>query len=184
MSRLEDKYNHHCEHRSDIHEHLPTLKLYASECQHITEMGVRWIVSTYAFLVGKPKKMISYDFQDPNTWGADINETKSIAEESGIDYQFHVQDVLKLEIEPTDLLFLDTWHVYDQLRQELELHSPKARKYIIMHDTTSFEFNGEGEGHKGLWPAVEEFLVKHPEWVIKERFTNNNGLTILQRNVL
>jgi len=34
---------------------------------------------------------------------------------------------------------------------------------------------------KGLWHAIEEFLVEHPEWKIKERFRNNNGLTILCR---
>ena len=33
----------------------------------------------------------------------------------------------------------------------------------------------------GLWPAVEDFLEKHPEWVLHERYTNNNGLTILKR---
>ena len=36
---------------------------------------------------------------------------------------------------------------------------------------------------KGLWPAVEEFLQEHPEWTIERRYTNNNGLTILKRNV-
>jgi len=40
------------------------------------------------------------------------------------------------------------------------------------------EWVGDG---KGLWPAVEEFINEHPEWKIKERFTNNNGLTILER---
>jgi hypothetical protein len=39
----------------------------------------------------------------------------------------------------------------------------------------------EEEIRKGLWPAVEEFLVDHPEWVLKERYTNNNGLTVLER---
>jgi hypothetical protein len=39
----------------------------------------------------------------------------------------------------------------------------------------------EEEIRKGLWPAVEEFLIDHPEWRLKERFTNNNGLTVLER---
>ena len=34
---------------------------------------------------------------------------------------------------------------------------------------------------RGLWPAVLEFLSKHPEWVLEARYTNNNGLTILRR---
>lgn len=53
---LEQKYTELCVNPSDINEHLPTLKKYAEECDHITEMGVRGIVSTYALLMGKPKK--------------------------------------------------------------------------------------------------------------------------------
>jgi hypothetical protein len=49
---------------SDINEHLPILKKYASQCSHITEMGVRTGVSTWSFLASNPKKMISYDITD------------------------------------------------------------------------------------------------------------------------
>ena len=35
----------------------------------------------------------------------------------------------------------------------------------------------------GLWPAIEEFLVSNPEWILKERFTNNNGLTVLEKTI-
>lgn len=38
------------------------------------------------------------------------------------------------------------------------------------------------EIEKGLWPAVTEFVGAHPEWSIAERFTHNNGLTILARS--
>ena len=34
---------------------------------------------------------------------------------------------------------------------------------------------------RGLWPAVEEFLENNTNWKIKERYTNNNGLTILEK---
>ena len=58
---ITENYNRLCEIPSDINEHLPTLMKYASECEHITEMGVRNIVSTFALLMGEPKRMISYD---------------------------------------------------------------------------------------------------------------------------
>ena len=80
-------------------------------------------------------------------------------------------------------MFIDTLHNYNQLKKELELHSHKARKYIIFHDTTSFEYIGEsyeGGYEKGIWPAIEE-LIEKGVWEIKERYTNNNGLTILSR---
>lgn len=177
---------------SDINEHIPTLIQYGSECDHITEMGVRAITSTWAFLGSAPKKLISYDIENPAKWGADINHVYDVAKHYGLDYEFRKENVLKLEIEETDLLFLDTWHAYDQLKAELELHSSKARKYIIMHDTTSYEFKDEPltsenawEGEppigRGLWLAITEFLDSTNEWELHKRYTNNNGLTILKR---
>ena len=69
-----------------------------------------------------------------------------------------------------------------------------------MHDTTVDEWYGEtircgGDAHaqsllsgipvdeinRGLWPAIVEFLAANPEWVLHERFTNNNGLTVLRK---
>ena len=180
MDKLKEIYERLCSTPSDINEHLPTLKKYAEECEHITEMGVRWVVSTYALLMGKPKKLISYDINGIN-W-------QPIAEmvKENTDFTFEVGNTLNLEIEETDLLFIDTLHNYNQLKGELELHGNKAKKYIIFHDTTSFEWIGESYTGKvdeiGLWPAIEEFLEKNPHWKIFERFTNNNGLTILKRN--
>ena len=99
-----------------------------------------------------------------------------------------------------DMTFIDTWHVYGQLKRELEKFSKVTNKYIIMHDTTVDGINGETvrmkwnaekqsketgipveEIKKGLMPAIEEFLVNNKNWIMKERFTNNNGLTILEK---
>jgi hypothetical protein len=174
---------------SDINEHIPTLIKYGSECEHITEMGVRWVVSTWAFLGTVPKTLKSYDMQDPSTWNVDIKNVYDTAKYHGVNFSFTKANVLDIEIEETDLLFLDTWHAYKQLKSELDLHAGKVRKYIIFHDTTTFatqdessyEFLGKewvGDG-KGIWLAIEEFLSVKPEWKLVERFTNNNGLTII-----
>jgi len=179
--------------QSDINEHIVTLVEYASTCDHITEMGVRGVVSTWAFLAGFPKKLISYDIQDPSYWGSDIKKVYDTAKYNNVEYHFNKANVLDVEIEETDLLFIDTWHTYDQLSSELELHSHKVNKYIIIHDTTSFEYNDEStasenrwtnsrSGLSGLWPAIRQFLEeKEKYWALHERFTNNNGLTILKR---
>lgn len=189
---LEQKINQLYQTPSDINEHLPTLLKYGHECEHITEMGVRGIISTWAFLGSAPKIMRSYDIQDPKEWDQDINQVYETAKYYGkTDFKFTQANVLEIEIEPTELLFIDTWHAYKQLKSELKLHSNKSSKYIILHDTTSYEFRDEtsyemwgdewkGTG-EGLWPAVEEFLIDNPQWVLHERFTNNNGLTILKR---
>jgi len=103
-------------------------------------------------------------------------------------------------MEDTDLLFIDTWHVYGQLKRELARWHSYAGKYIILHDTTVDEWQGESirvgwdaikqsketgipvdEIRKGLWPAVVEFLKEHSEWELHARYVNNNGLTVLRR---
>ena len=177
---------------SDINEHLPTLVKYGKESDHITEMGVRWIVSTWAFLAATPKKLISYDIQPPSKWGANLDEVYTKAEQEKVDYSFKLANVLDEDIEQTDLLFIDTWHSYKQLKAELAKFNTKVNKYIAIHDTTNYEFRDE-EGYEslgflsnteqkvGLWPAIEEFLEQHPEWVVHDRYVNNNGLTILKR---
>jgi hypothetical protein len=177
---------------SDINEHIPTFIEYGSECDHITEMGVRAITSTWAFLGAAPKKLISYDMEDPSHYGSNIQIVYDVAKQYGLNFEFKQADVLEIEIEETDLLFLDTWHAYDQLKAELDRHNSKTRKYIIMHDTTSYEsrdepltsentFKGEKSSGKGLWPAITEFLKSNSDWVMHKRYINNNGITILKR---
>jgi len=183
---------------SDINEHLPTLQKYAAQCRHITEMGVRSGTSTWSLLAGRPHKLVSYDF----TYHPNIEKIKTCAQAAEIDYQFIQKDVLDVEIENTDLLFLDTLHHYFQLTQELIKHPANVNKYLIFHDTTQYAFADEpfwedvlaaferlgksifdylSAAKKGLWPAIEEFLAANRQWHLKERFENNNGLTILER---
>jgi hypothetical protein len=144
-------------------------------------MGTRTVVSTYALMTGKPKKLISIDITPIENYGVDRNELKKLAAESGVDFEFIVGDTRNIEIEETDFLFIDTLHIYPQLKIELELHGNKAKRYIGFHDTTLFEYTGEDQtGDKGLWPAIEEFINDNPQWVVFDRYTNNNGLTILK----
>jgi hypothetical protein len=182
MELINNIYEHHCNRTSDINEHLPTLKKYSEEVDSVVEMGVRWVVSTWALLAGKPKTMTSIDIDNPLKHNVSIEKVEKIAEEAGIPYKFVQGDTTKIEIEECDLLFIDTWHVYDQLKQELELHGNKARKYLIFHDTTTFGERGESAGYKGLQPAIDEFLEKNSHWSVKEVFTNNNGLLVLERD--
>jgi hypothetical protein len=176
------------EEESDINEHIYTLKKYAEDCEHITEMGTRYVVSTWALLSGLPKKLICYDFLEGlnmDTVNANLNEIKNEATVNNVDFKFNQADVLSIEIEETDLLFIDTYHEYNQLKSELELHSKNVKKYLIFHDTTTFGEFGEtfkSANTVGIWPAIEEFLDTNKEWAIAEKFTNNNGLTILKKN--
>ncbi len=187
---LQTLYESYCNYPSDINEHLPTLKKYADECDHITEMGVREGVSFVALLNGKPKKMIGIDINLKEG----VKLIQELAESEGLNVEYIYGDTRNINIDPTDFLFIDTWHCYEQLKEELALHHSKVNKYIGFHDTTTYEYKNEKDfphwdpplvkkidNPKGLWPAIEEFLKANKNWKIKERFTNNNGLTILEK---
>lgn len=188
---LEEKIKQITHQTSDINEHIPTLTKYGMECNHITEMGVRGILSTWAFVAAAPVTLRSYDIQHPSTFGGDISEVEDYCKKINVDFTFTLANVLHIDIEKTDLLFIDTWHAYKQLKAELNRHSNKVNKYIILHDTTSFENHDESSYESwggewisegiGLWKAVTEFISGDSEWEIAERFINNNGLTILKR---
>lgn len=173
---LEEIYNYYAGTGSDINEHFPTLRKYASECKHITEFGTRFVVSTYALMAGLPEKLITYDITPhSNIWQAD-----AIAKANNVIFGFMERDTTKVQIEPTDLLLIDTLHNYSQCLTELTLHSNNVRKYIILHDTETYGEKGESSPY-GLKQAINEFLSKNPQWVQREHFTNCNGLTVLER---
>jgi hypothetical protein len=126
----------------------------------------------------------------------------ALCHKEGVNARFIQESDLKVEREKTDLLFIDTWHVYGQLKRELDYWEPYVTKYMILHDTTIDAIDGESvrestyynideqvkssgfpreEITKGLQPAIEEFLAKNPQWFVDIRLINNNGLTVLRR---
>ena len=184
----------------DIFEHLLTLQKCARECNSVIELGVISCVSSYPIITGllgnKGKRMVSTGVKKNQS----INDFEFLAR-NVIDYNFFEGNDLDYPItEDFDMVFIDTWHVRGQLQRELAKFAPRCNKYIAMHDTSVDEFVGESIrcGHNiaqevkdsgfslkeiqdGLWPAVMDFLESNPEWKIKVRYLNNNGLTILER---
>ena len=99
MKKILEIYLQHKETVSDINQHIETLYNLGKECSHITEMGVRWVSSTWPLVYSKPNKMVSYDIKkNPN-----IDRVISLCEEYSINYTFQEKDVLEIEIEPTEL---------------------------------------------------------------------------------
>ena len=172
---IEQRYNLLCLLPSDINEHLPTLKKYAEQSETIVELGVRKIVSTWAFLMGKPKQLISVDTTHPKEFGADLWEVMDAAQAAGIEFDFILKSSLEVDLPEHDFLFIDTLHTYDQLIAELERHHTKVKKFIAMHDTN---LAGDPDNMR---KAVNDFLDKHLEWEVAEHFDNCNGLTIFKR---
>jgi hypothetical protein len=157
-----------------INEHLGTLQHYASLCEHVTEFGVERGNSTSAFLLAQPKVLRSYDIVPLSCYEA------LLAIKGETDFKFIQEDVLKVDIEPTDLLFIDTYHDFSQLYAELFSHAFKVRRYILLHDTESFGMKGQHED-MGVLPAIAKFLLYNTEWRVKQHYRNCNGLTILEK---
>lgn len=189
MKTIQEKYEEASNTPSDINEHLAVLKEYADKCEHVTEMGVRGVVSTYAFLASKAKRVVGIDIVGhPN-----VSECMAISQNEGKDWTFICADVLKIEIEPTDFLFLDTFHTAAQLERELALHADKVSKYIGFHDVVTFWESGEYPANdlvasnqtncgRGLKYAIEPFLENNPQWKVAYRTDRNNGLLIIEKN--
>jgi len=156
--------------KSDINEHLSVMHKYANECNHITEFGVRTGVSTWAWLASKAKTIRCFDIENVNQ---NLKFHYESANATRKDFTFTCVNTVadKLEIEQTDLLFIDTNHTYECLSKELSLHGNKVNKYIIFHDTILF---------KDLNKAINEFLEANPNWVIKEKISSLPGLTIIK----
>ena len=166
---------------SDINEHIEVLRTLADSVEHVTEMGTRTGVSTRAFL-SSDVTLRAYDlFLDDY-----VTQLFELAQKEGKDAKYIGANVLETEIDETDLLFIDTWHCYDQLYAELTKHAPKVKKYIAYHDTQTYgtrseEFMGR-VGSNGLLPAIIHYMIDNPNvWHFKTHRTNNNGLTVIER---
>ncbi len=207
MDLIEYKYLQLCKDESsdeslDIFEHLPTLCRYATECETILETGVRGCVSSWALTLGllknnKPiKKLYLNDIVPCN-----IQSLLNVTDKLDINVYYLWKNNLDIQMtENVDMVFIDTWHVYGQLKRELAKFSKVTNKYIIMHDTTVDEIYGETircgwdarqqsiksgipieEILCGLGKAIDEFLNTNKNWILLEKYTNNNGLTVLKR---
>lgn len=164
---------------SDINEHLHILRNLARKCSHITEIGLMYANSSKAFLMTRPKKLVSIEKHD--VW-PQVKSLQSIAIRAGIDWEIINKGSLEIEIDETDMLFIDSFHTYGHLKNELKRHGNKARKYLAFHDTVTFGKVGEDGSKPGLVQAIKEFQKENPHWKLHKDLKNNNGLTILIRN--
>ena len=197
---LHQHYEKACSIPSDINEHVPVLRALAKECSSVVEIGLRTMVSSWGILQGLSENPSSYR----SYLGIDINSppprilhaAKKLAELNELSFDFWQANDMDIDIEPAEMLFIDSLHTYAHLTYELEKFSPKISKYIAMHDTSAPWGNRDDDEYlgnfseypleydrekRGLWPAVEDFLQRHPEWVLNQRLLNNHGFTILKR---
>jgi hypothetical protein len=184
---IEGEYNRVKNTFSDINEHIELLYTLGMECDRICEMGVRDGASTRAFL-NTNASLRSYDIE----LNEEVQNLFVRAKSVGKDVTYEKENVLNIEIEQCDLLFIDTWHSGSQLKRELAIHGNKANKYLVFHDTHTYGCRDEKQNWRdfadkrpiageGLLKSIIDFVIENPEWKFKELRTNNNGLTVLER---
>lgn len=197
-----------CSHHKDICSYAPVLRRLASQCSSVVEMGVRGVVSSWALMLGLyespaaplgSKWMLSVDIAQVK-----FEEAIRMGQSCGMSVLFRQHDSATIDLPPAfDLLFIDTMHAYGHLRRELAAHASRTRRYIVFHDTVidgvrsdivrlwgessvsrKAKRLGYTEEHvrAGLQPAIDEFLVAHPEWSVLEHYSAYPGLTVLTRH--
>jgi hypothetical protein len=154
----------------DSPDRFETYQRYAAMVDSVVEFGVYTGLSTCAWIMGQPKTVRSYDIT--SKYLSVLDQLSAGAKELGVDFEFNIADSLKIEIEPTDLLFIDTVHTRDHCLAELERHGDKTKKYIVLHDPSDWP---------GVFEAVICYLKNHREWHIIEHCNKNSGLVVLER---
>jgi hypothetical protein len=185
---------------SDINEHLCELRSLAQECSSVVEIGLRTMVSSWGILMGLSesrsvtRSYLGIDIESPPVHVFRL--VSQLAQANNILFNILKANDMDIDIVPTEMLFIDSLHTYCHLTYELEKFSPQVRKYIAVHDTSAPWGNMDEPAYRGdfseypleydrtkrgLWPAVEDFLERHPEWILLNRYHNNHGFTILKR---
>jgi hypothetical protein len=160
---------------------LDVITSLAKEVDHITEFGVRRCISTYGWLAGKPSKYIGVDISTWPEWGDLIKYTDKKDPDIFTDVKLIVNDDTKIEIEETDLLFIDSLHTYDHVTKQIELHSDKVKKYMVFHDALNLEGGpGDYSNTRGVYKAIMDFMATTDKWEQIEHL-RPCGLLILKR---
>src|SRR3990167_216913 len=94
--KIDDFYTMRVKEVSDINEHLPILKSFSKGV--VVELGVRYFVSTWALLAGRPKKLVSIDIKHPQEYGGDLKEVEDVCKKEGLDFQFILGSSLEVEL--------------------------------------------------------------------------------------
>ena len=169
--------NHKDDGLNDIGSYAKLFRFLASQCNHITEFGVRNGISTGAFLSGMPKEIVCYDIvKQPN-----MTFLEAVAQSMGTIFTLMQQDTTTADIAPTDLLFIDGCHRYSAVSKELK-NSHKVRKYIVFHDTVGCWKWEEGNPLRveGIGRAIQELLAAG-DWELTSEYDKGSGLMVLSR---
>lgn len=205
QQKLIETIFYECANEASSIEYYSALRKLANQYSHVTELGAYHLGSSFAILLGllenpsPSKSLLAIDCGIPPKYRLQLAQTA--AKQIGIQFSFLQANDFDIELQPTDMLNIDTYHTYRHLTYELEKFSPIVRSTIVLHDTSApfgyYDENAHAPNwdiesrypphidrtKMGLWSAVTDFLKLHPEWELIERNTNGPGFTVLRRTI-
>lgn len=163
---LEAEYRRLCTQPSDIYLHLPRFVdiVHELEATHVIELGTRTGVSTIAWLY-------ALEHTGGRLTSIDIDERPDIGEHDAWTFiqGDDLDPAIVSNLEPADVVFIDTSHLYEQTVAELTVYRwlVKPGGLIVLHDTELAIPETAPPGHP-LYPvkrAVTEFCdAEGYEW--------------------
>lgn len=203
IKTLAEMFQHVCQKEAGICQYTQKVAKLAQQFSSVAELGVYELDSGFGILHGlskNPSPSRSY-------LGIDTSPAPQLllelaikwSKDAGIDFRFLQANDLDIQLDPVDLLCIDSNHTYRHLTYELETFSPIVRSVIVIHDTSPpWGYADQNEKNhplmnsrypahidrkkRGLWAAVVDFLKKHSEWNLIERRFENSGITVIRRN--
>ena len=171
-TQQEDPKNHgpkYCAHHDFIQKYMP-------ECNSFKELCTHQGASAAAALLGGAKEVHLID-HTLEKYNCQKHLFEDYCKENEVSLNvYEMSSIDKRCAVPTDMLHIDSLHQWQWTSQELELHAPITKKYIVLHDTTTVN-----NKPSDIWPGLVDFCYNSPYWVIIERVDENVGATILKR---
>lgn len=153
-----------------VHDEIRRL---LKDCSSYTEFGVNQGTTLAIALLENTPTIRAYDIK-LTPYNKAKHHFEHHAKKNRLDYLAVESNTLKQIIEPVDLLYIDTLHVYDHLKKELALHGNKARKYLVFHDTF--------KPTQHLKQAIFEFVERNPHWSVLTECDESVGfMTLIRR---
>jgi hypothetical protein len=157
---------------SDFHEHVVTIKELADKCEVVSEVAMWGKPSLVALCASNAKAVHSYSPIEKGEW----HKLKELENDR---LQTRKLDPSQ-EVEPTDLLFVDTHHTAQTVFDQLNANKDAVRKYMAVHTTETFGEKGD-DGSPGVLVGIRKFVHENREWTVIRHDRNNHGLIVLSR---
>lgn len=150
---------------------------YIGSCKSYMELGTHQGGTASTALLNKPKEVTLVDI-DLSRYRKHLEPIAvKYCEDNDINFTTIEKDSTSLAtVRSVDMLLIDSLHRRAHMEQELAVHGPNTRKYILAHDTSIVN----GRPNDSLFQCLADYASRNG-WKVIERGTRNVGYTVLGR---